>query len=120
MPEAGTAEGKAPLESTKPGEFLGSLPCITASSCGSETSDFKNYSMGVGKGVQMGAVYLDSLVRMGYGRKALAAVDKFFGVIFFFIDLVFDKKGWNIIPIFFRRYSEKKGAYAAEIFHVFS
>ena len=68
MGRAGTAQRQFPGVSPKPGELVGRLAHIDATTSVFETPDFKNTAIGIGKNVHMGPFFFDPLLSAGPRR----------------------------------------------------
>lgn len=85
MGQAVPAYGHPPLVSLEPGEFAAGLPDIAASRGSFETTDVKNKSAGIGKGVLMRVVNCDLLRRPGNCPTAVGAKQQLLPVFAFFL-----------------------------------
>jgi hypothetical protein len=74
-----------------------------------KTSNFKNYSMGVGKSVPMSPLNFYAIVWTGYPVTALATKDVFLSVRFFILDFILNKAVQHFIALFIRRHPKKMG-----------
>jgi hypothetical protein len=80
---------------------------MAASLGGSKTSNFKNYSMGVGKSVLVRPLDFYAIGRTRYPVTALAAKDVFLPVRFFILGFILNKAVQHFIALFIRRHPKK-------------
>jgi hypothetical protein len=83
---------------------------MAASFDGSETSNFKNDSMGIGKSVPVRSLDFYALGRTRYSVTALAAKDVFLSVQCFILGFILNKAVQHFIALFIRRHPKKMRA----------
>src|SRR6056297_874741 len=74
--QAGGAHRYPPLIALEPGKLIGRFTDLSASGSLFKTADFKNQTMGIGKGVLMGSVHHDTLIAAGDDVQAVGAAQK--------------------------------------------
>jgi len=107
MKKTTPTDRNSPAVPFEPAEFIGWLPCISASCGRFETAYMVNNAIGIGKCVLVGALHFDAFIRACYHPVALAAENVFACVRLFLFCFILNNVTGLFTVIFLRRLSKK-------------